>query len=231
MKIALINGSPKVRSSASGILLEDLKAYLGETEVMEFGFHTGAVTEQEAEALNQADALVFSFPLYVDGIPGHLLSCLAGLEETSLKNREIRVYGIVNCGFFEGIQAETALQVLENWCARAGYVWGSGVGVGGGGALAQMPKTKSGHGPREPVEKALKVLADAICAGQTQENQQTLENQQTQEIQQMQENQYVSVAFPRFLYKLAAQTGWRQVIKANGGKARDLGKRPEISKE
>lgn len=225
MKIALINGSPKVRSSASGILLEDLKAYLGETEVMEFGFHTGAVTEEEVEALNQADVFVFSFPLYVDGIPGHLLSCLAGLEEASFKNREIRVYGIVNCGFFEGIQAETALQVLENWCAKAGYVWESGVGVGGGGALAQMPKTKSGHGPREPVEKALKVLANAICARQTPEN------QQTQEIQRTQENQYVSVAFPRFLYKLAAQTGWRQMMKANGGKARDLGKRPGISKE
>lgn len=143
MKIALINGSPKVKSSASGILLEDLKVYLGETEVMEFGFHTGAVTGEEVEALNQADALVFSFPLYVDGIPGHLLSC----------------------------------------------------------------------------------LADAICAGQT------LENQQTQEIQRAQENQYVSVAFPRFLYKLAAQTGWRQMMKANGGRVRDLGKKPEISKE
>lgn len=225
MKIALINGSPKVKSGASGILLEDLKAYLGEAEVMEFGFHTGAVTGKEAEALHRTDALVFSFPLYVDGIPGHLLSCLAGLEEASVKNREIRVYGIVNCGFFEGVQAETALQVLENWCAKAGYVWGSGVGVGGGGALAQMPKTKSGHGPREPIEKALKVLADAICAGQM------LENQQTPEIQQAQENQYVSVAFPRFLYKLAAQTGWRQMMKANGGKSRDLSNRPEINEE
>lgn len=165
--------SPKVRSSASGILLEDLKAYLGETEVTEFGFHTDAVTKEEAETLNQADALVFLFPLYVDGIPGHLLSCLAGLEEISLENksREIRVYGIVNCGFYEGIQAEPALQILENWCARAGYVWGGGVGIGGGGALAQMPKTKSGHGPREPIEKALKALAGTICTGRVQEYQ------------------------------------------------------------
>lgn len=211
MKVALINGSPKVKSSASGTLLEDLRACLEETEVMEFGLHTDAVTREEAETLHQADVLVFSFPLYVDGIPGHLLSCLAGLEEMCCKNREIRVYGIVNCGFYEGIQAETALQVLENWCARAGYVWGSGVGVGGGGGLTQMPKTKSGHGPREPIDRALKELADAICA------------------RQPQNNQYVSVAFPRFLYKLAAQTGWRQMVKANGGKAGDLGKRPGSS--
>lgn len=223
MKAALINGSPKTKSSASGALLEDLKAYLGEAEVMEFGFHTDTVTGEEAEALNQADALVFSFPLYVDGIPGHLLSCLAGLEKASCKNRKIRVYGIVNCGFYEGIQAETALQVLENWCARAGYTWGSGVGVGGGGGLAQMPKTKSGHGPREPIDKALKELACEIRARQMQED------QRVQESQPVQKNHYVSVAFPRFLYKLAAQTGWRQMIKASGGKARDLGKRPEDS--
>lgn len=210
MKTALINGSPKVSSSASRSLLEDLKAYLGETETVEFGFHTDNAAKEKAEELNLADALVFSFPLYVDGIPGHLLSCLEELEEASChKNSSIRVYGIVNCGFYEGIQAETALQVLQNWCARAGYVWGGGLGVGGGGGLAQMPKTKSGHGPREPIDKALNALAEVICAGQTREN------------------QYVSVAFPRFLYKLAAQMGWRQMVRAGGGKARDLGKRPE----
>lgn len=221
MKAALINGSPKVKKSASGMLLESLKAYLGETEMLELGFHGSSVSGQEAEVLREADALVFSFPLYVDGIPGHLLSCLADLEEASFENARIRIYGIVNCGFYEGIQAEPALQILKNWCVRTGCVWGGGVGVGGGGALAQMPKTKSGHGPWEPIEKALKVLAEAICTGHVQGD------QQAQDHGQVQENQYVSVAFPRFLYKLAAQLGWRQMVKASGGRARDLGKRPE----
>lgn len=221
MKTVLINGSPKVKGSASGTLLEDLKAYLSETEIVEIGFHTGAVAKETTEILNQADALVFAFPLYVDGIPGHLLFCLEELEKTSCKNSSIRVYGIVNCGFYEGIQAETALQVLKNWCEKAGYVWGGGVGVGGGGGLAQMPKTKSGHGPREPIERALKALAETICMSHAQKDQH----------QQTAENQYVSVAFPRFLYKLAAQMGWRQMMKANGGRARDLGRRPEESKD
>ncbi len=221
MKTALINGSPRVKGSASGILLEDLKAYLQETEAVDYGFHTAAAAKEMTEVLNQADALVFVFPLYVDGIPGHLLSCLGDLEAASCKNSRIHVYGIVNCGFYEGIQAEPALQVLKNWCAKAGYVWGGGVGIGGGGGLAQMPKTKSGHGPREPIEKALKALAEAICAGHVQKD------QQGQDYRKTVENQYVSVAFPRFLYKLAAQMGWRQMMKANGGKARDLGRRPE----
>ena len=58
MKTALINGSPKVKGSASGILLEDLKAYLQETEAVDYGFHTAAAAKEMTEVLNQADALV-----------------------------------------------------------------------------------------------------------------------------------------------------------------------------
>ena len=68
MKTALINGSPKVKGSASGILLEDLKAYLQETEAVDYGFHTAAAAKEMTEVLNQADALVFVFPLYVDAV-------------------------------------------------------------------------------------------------------------------------------------------------------------------
>lgn len=32
------------------------------------------------------------------------------------------------------------------------------------------------------------------------------------------------LAFPRFLYKMGTQRGWRQMIKANGGKVKDLKK-------
>lgn len=145
----------------------------------------------------------------LDGIPGHLLSCLVQLKEARLQNPQIRIYGIVNCGFYEGIQAESTLKVLQNWSVKAGFVWGGGIGIGGGGALAMMPKVEGGKGPRAPIEKALSAITDTILKGETQDA------------------QYVSVAFPRFLYRTAAQFGWRQTIKANGGKRRDLGKIPE----
>ena len=109
----------------------------------------------------------------------------------------------------EIIQAEPALKVLENWCVKAGFLWSGGIGIGGGGALAQMPHVKNGHGPKAPVAKALRALADSILQNEAQKN------------------HYVSIAFPRFLYKLAAQMGWQQMVKQNGGRARDLGKRWE----
>lgn len=216
MRIALINGSPKVKRSASGELLEDLRCCIsGRAEIVELGLHSTVVPEEGSEELQDTDAWVFAFPLYVDGIPAHLLSCLMQLEQEQVKKREIPVYGIVNCGFYEGIQAEYALKLLQNWCVKAGFIWGGGIGVGGGGGLESMPRTESGHGPRAPIDKALGVLADKILQCEAQAN------------CEAQENQYVSVAFPRFLYKMAAQMGWRRTIRANGGKAGDLGICPE----
>lgn len=207
MRISLINGSPKVNNSASGTLLEDLTGYLGEkADVVNLGFHSPAISKEVVEELAKAEAWVFSYPLYVDGIPGHLLSCLIQLEEAHINNPQIHIYGIVNCCFYEGIQAEFALKLLQNWCLKTGFIWSGGIGVGGGGGLAMMPKTESGHGPKAPIEKALAELSDTILK------------------KEVRENNYVSVAFPRFLYKMGAQLGWRQMIKANGGKVKDLRK-------
>lgn len=199
MKIALICGSPKKKQSASGALLTDLQGFLH--EAVEIFLHKDSVPEESLEMLRQADVWVIACPLYVDGIPSHLLSCLMQLEQ--MEKPGLLVYGIVNCGFYEGVQAKTALQILENWCHKANFVWGGGIGVGGGGGFSRMPDP-----PKAPVKQVLSKLAEKISR------------------REVQENVYVSIAFPRLLYKLAAQTGWRQMIKANGGQAKDLNNRP-----
>lgn len=208
MKIALINGSPKGKNSASAGLLADLKLHMGSQAVFtDIELCKNSVSEELLTELARTDVWVLACPLYVDGIPSHLLSCLIQLEKAGLSSKKTAVYGIVNCGFYEGIQAAPALSILENWCAKAGLLWGGGIGVGGGGALSQIPDVKGGHGPKAPIYKALQALADTIFHEKTQEN------------------HYVSIAFPRFLYKMAAEAGWRQMIKRNGGKRSDLGKR------
>lgn len=209
MRIAFINGSPKRRNSASQVLLDDLKVCVStKHEIVNIKLHTSVVSDETLEQLNSMDALVFAFPLYVDGVPAHLLSCLIQIEKSNIKNKNIQIYGIVNCGFYEGKQADQAMRVLKNWCAKAGFVWGTGVGVGGGGSLAMMAGLKFGTGPKAPIDKTLGVLAEKMVTKQSCED------------------LYTSVGFPRFLYILAAHSGWRQMIKANGGKKKDLGKRP-----
>lgn len=214
MKIALIDASPKAKGSTSGILLEDLRHCLSGREGMETvnaALHSPQMQEETWKKLECADVWIFACPLYVDCLPGHLLSCLGQMEEKYRGGKEIPVYGIVNCGFYEGIQAETALKVMQNWCAKVGFTWCGGIGVGGGGALPLMAAAPPEHGPKAPINKALLAMAECIAQGSKNGGW---------------ENRYVSVAFPRVLYKMAAQTGWRHEIKANGGKAKDLGKRP-----
>ena len=207
MKIALINGSPKVNNSTSGILLKNLKSALSKrAEVAEAGLHTASVSKEVLDKLRDADIWVIACPLYVDGIPAHFLSCLVQLEKEHFEHNKKCLYGIVNCGFYEGIQAETALKILRNWCVKAGGVWNGGIGVGGGGALSMTSGMPPEKGPGAPVYKELSGLADKLLKRESREN------------------SYVSVAFPRFLYKAAAQAGWRQMIRANGKRGIDLGR-------
>ncbi|WP_411677990.1 hypothetical protein [Caproicibacter sp.] len=204
MKIALINASPKLKDSASGVILEELKGLLAEHAVTEYGFHTPALPENTEELANQ-DALVFAFPLYVDGIPSHLLNCMAGLEE-SFRKRENppTVYAVANCGFYEGIQNRHALRIMRNWCEKSGLVWGRGVGLGGGGMLPGIAGVPPGKGPKKNFSAALRQLAESIHALSGGED------------------LFTSPNYPRIAYKTAAEIGWRQQAKANGLAKKDL---------
>lgn len=205
MKIALINGSPKSKNSVSGDLLSDLQAcFTSDTVFAEFSFHKPEISEAVASELSSFDVWVFGFPLYVDGIPSQLLSCLCQIEKVGVASKRIMVFGIVNSGFYEGTQNAIAIEILKNWCDKIGLKWGMGVGVGGGGSLSQMKSVPIGKGPKASLGKAFCTLKNSI------------ENKKTAK------NIYISVDFPRLFYKFAAEMGWKQMIKKNGGKVKDL---------
>jgi multimeric flavodoxin WrbA len=207
MKIALINGSPKNMESASGCLLQELKKFLGDDkEIAEYSFRKPQLNEEEMEQVAESNALVFAFPLYVDGIPSHLLSCIMQLESflSTIKEKDIVVYTLVNCGFFEGHQTALAIEMMKNWCKKAGLRWGQGIGMGAGGMLQSVKNVPAGYGPKKDLGEALSKLVKNIS-----------ERSSGEDI-------FITANFPRFLYKLAAEMGWRKSIKANGLKTRDL---------
>lgn len=208
MRIAMINASPKSSNSASAELLKDLKACMKKDHIYsDITFHNSDVSDAAISNLNVCDAWVFAFPLYVDGVPSHLLSCLQQIETSDIPNKNIMIYCIVNSGFYEGKQNAIAIEIMKNWCYKSGLQWGSGIGVGGGGGLSQMKSAPIGKGPKASLGKAFSTLGNHI------------ENKTTSE------NIYISIDFPRWLYKLAAETGWKQQIKKNGGKTKDLSRR------
>lgn len=72
------------------------------------------------------------------------------------------VYAVVNCGFYEGQQARVALEMMENWCVKAGCQWGQGIGVGAGPMIPSLANVPQGKGPMKKLGKALDQLASNV---------------------------------------------------------------------
>ena len=132
MKTVLIDCSPKKRFCASAYFLFLQRLFLGGEKVSE-KLRVPADHARILEQLRDAQAVVFATPLYVDGVPSHVLRFLEKMERFCRdKGLKLRVYCIANNGFIEGKQNEPLMQVFEHFCTRAGLVWGGGVGIGGG---------------------------------------------------------------------------------------------------
>lgn len=210
IKVSLISGSPKPLSSSSGTLLDELKPMLSSRfHVNIHSLNKPSVPEESMESILDSDILIFSFPLYVDGIPSHLLSCLYEMEIYLKRHArpDLTVYAIVNCGFFEGHQALPAIELVKNWCYKVGVSWGQGLGVGGGGMIQSLSGVPDGQGPKKNFSIALNELANHIntCSEGA--------------------NIFISPNFPRIGYKIGAEMGWRYQIKNNGLNKKDIGRR------
>ncbi len=132
MKTVLINGSPKRRLSASSYFLLLQRLFVGGQKVTET-LRTPADHSRILAQLDDAQAVVFCLPLYVDGIPSHVLHFMEEMEAYCTRNGlHLSVYCIANNGFIEGRQNEPLMQAFEHFCTRAGLSWGGGVGIGGG---------------------------------------------------------------------------------------------------
>ena len=207
MKIALINGSPKFKHSASGIILNSIKPKLQDNNsIEEYTFRTSEINNEDLEQISKCNVILFTFPLYVDGIPSHLLRCLYQMEKyfNSNKSNDISVYTIVNIGFYEGKQASIAIEMMRNWTEKANLKWGQGIGIGGGGMMSMISSSTDNKGPMKDVHIALTALATNILALKT-----------ADEI-------YTSPGIPRIVYKIGGEMGWRQSVKKNGLKTKDL---------
>ncbi len=132
MKTVFINCSPKKRFCASAYFLFLQRLFTGGEKVTE-KLRAPADHDRILAQLREAQAVVFGVPLYVDGIPSHVLRFMEKMEAFCKENGlHPRVYCIANNGFIEGKQNEPLMRCFEHFCSRAGLSWGGGVGIGGG---------------------------------------------------------------------------------------------------
>lgn len=132
MKTVFINCSPKKRFCASAYFIMLERLFVTGEKVTET-LRTRADHARILAQMENADAVVFALPLYVDGAPSHVLRFLEEAEQFC-RGKKLRfgVYCIANNGFIEGRQNEPLMQVFEHFCARSGLRWGGGTGIGGG---------------------------------------------------------------------------------------------------
>ena len=207
MKIALINASPKPAYSGSGNLLDELKKdFPKSAEIRTYEFHRKYISEFTVRELLTMDAWVIFCPLYIDALPSHLLSCLMQIEKAR-PNKKIRIYGVINCGFYEGRQTDVAFEILENFCNRCGFVFSGGMGIGGGGILSMVPMLAKKKHTKIGVLLKFNFFARKVAKCKPYEL------------------VYTSVTMPQKMYKIGAEATWRIANVTNGNKPKELNRR------
>lgn len=209
MELLMLCGSPRYGKGAEGCcslyLLEQLKARLGQGKRARIlPANPAGDLERLAQALAGCQALVLAFPLYVDSVPAGLLETMEALERRLAERSEpgrIPLYPIVNCGFYEGGQNRLAVSMVWAWAEHCGLRRGRALAVGGGEMVRAAPL---GRGPLTSLGKNLDRLAQDIQTGAAGE---TL---------------WTQPDFPRPLYQLAGNLGFRRQGRKNGLSARQI---------
>ena len=206
MKIMMIDCSPKVSESNSSYFLDALSKFINEKDIIKYKLVKNQGYENIINNILNIDKLIIALPLYVDSIPSHLLRLLTFIEDEFkgiLKN--IKVYVMINCGFYEGIQNRIALQIMKCWCKRLDIEWGQGIGIGSGEMIGGLKNVPIDKGPNKSLGNALKTLANNINSNSSGDDIFTNPS-----------------GFPRFAFKISANIFWAREAKRNGLKKKEL---------
>jgi len=218
--ILVLIGSPKPGRSTSLSLAEALTAPMVEAgaqvDVMTAhkAIRTPSLSQKYFDALERADLIVISFPVYVDSIPASLTEAM---EMTVAHRRHMTVprqtplVCITNCGFPEAAHTELALAMCEQFALEAGFTWVGGVGLGGGGVIHGQTLENIRSGPSYAVVAALSEIGQSLLAGDP-----------------ISDAQVAAVAQPmmsRRMYILAGTIGWMWQASSHGVR-RDMWQQP-----
>ena len=125
----LINGSPKYINSNSLYFLNIISKYLDKSSIFNL---KNDDYEKIITSIKSSHTIVLAFPLYVDSPTSITLEFMDYLfdNEINLKNKKIFV--IINCGFREGQQNITALNIVKNWCLKMNVIYKGAILIGAG---------------------------------------------------------------------------------------------------
>jgi multimeric flavodoxin WrbA len=164
--ICFVNGSPKANAkSNSDFFINEFLNYIENNSIISRYYASKVVNDKESlEKILSNDIIIFVSPLYADTFPSRMLEFLCNLEVLA-KNKDhknIKVYGIVNCGFYEGRQCRHALDMLKYFSRKCGFTWKFGITIGGGEYLKSFKDGLKNTIHAESLCNAFDMLAQSI---------------------------------------------------------------------
>lgn len=186
-KIMILNGSPRAPKSNSKQYAELFSATCPmKTEYFNI---TKSNHLDLCHAMENYSDVLLVFPLYADSIPVTLLNFLKAVEK-NLPQCRPTVSVLLNCGFMEPEQNDVAVQIVQLFCRKNGFSFGSVLKIGSGEAILSTPF-------RILVRAKIKQLAASIVS----RRHRTLK---------------VTMPIPKKMFLKASTTYWENYGKKNG---------------
>jgi len=201
-------GSPKGRISSSFLLGSKLAEGLrkhGATvreELVQPALRAEEGTRRLLADVEAADLVVFSFPLYVDSLPSpltRLLELVAGRRAASASPGAPRLAIVVQCGFPEVRQCDTAVGICRLFAVRTGMHWAGALAMGMGGQLGRGFRKLPGGGRN--ILQAIDMAAESLAKGG--------------DVPVEAAALFARPLVPRWMYTLFGNLGWRVQMRKN----------------
>ena len=154
------------------------------------------------EAVDAADLVVFAFPLYVDSLPApltRLLELFADRRAGRAPTGSPRLAVVVQCGFPEAHQCDTAVGICRLFAERTGMRWAGALAMGMGGMIKEDFRKMPGGGKN--ILRALDAASQSLAAGG--------------DIPSAATALFARPLMPRWLYNLGGNVGWRILMRKN----------------
>jgi len=218
MNALLLIGSPKGKKSASYMLGSKLADGLRDhgVTVHEAIVHQELRSEEKTgrllDLVDSSDLVVLAFPLYVDSLPAQLTRFLeqaVGRGDRVTHAGRPRLAVIVQCGFPEAHQCDTAVGICRRFAESTGLGWAGALAMGMGGSLGEDFRKLPGGGKN--ILDALHMTAKSL-AGEC-------------DVPDEAKSLFARQLMPRWLYTMGGNLGWRLQMRENKAK-RPIGYRP-----
>jgi hypothetical protein len=155
------------------------------------------------DGVDRADVVLLASPLYVDCLPaptGRALELIAAAPDERSPNGRGRLITILNCGFVEAAQNETAQGICRAFADRARFTWAGGLSIGSAGQRSRR------------ILRALKAAGEAVSSGS--------------ELPESAIRLAARNSMPPFLYRVGGNLMWRLWARKLGVRASALRDRP-----